>query len=198
MNNQENSNRISLKDQIIIIKKLEFEELIDAIRRERPNYIQEFGNRLDKITKVANNWYEAKISNVVINNVILPYHPRCQLSFFPRMLTHIHNQGELVPKYGMTVEETYHRLKQFEKQYNQRRSKCLQLIKKSNGKDLGHIILSQIPIHSIQRHKKIRWNSTSLIHLDGFHRLLSLYYPKKIKFDYVNCFLASIDENLSN
>ena len=196
MNHKENSNQTPITDQITIIKKLKFEELVNGINRERTNPIKEPYPLLKKITKICNNWYEAKIPEALIKNVILQHHPRCQLPFISRMLTHFYNNGELVPKYGATVEETCKRLKKLEKQYKQSRPKCFQLIKNYDIKNFGHVILTQIPIPTFKRHKKIKWNSTSLIQFDGLHRLLSLYYPKKINFEYVNCFLASPDENL--
>ena len=112
------------------------------------------------------------------------------------MLTHLHNKNELVPKHGATVEETYNRLKKFEKYYEQKRPKCIQTIKKFNGKNFRPIILTQPPMNFVKRSKKLRWKSNNLIIYDGFHRILSLYYPKKINFDYVTCFIALNDENL--
>jgi len=193
MNQEENSNQNPISDQIVIIKKLKFEELIDAIKAERPNEINLPYIGLKKISKIA-SWYDAKIPSNLIKKVILLHHPRCQLSFFPRMLTHLYNNAELVPKYGATVEETCKKIEKFEKQYSQRRSKCCQLIKNYNGKNYGHVLLSKFPSPFLKRHKKIRWNSSSLLQIDGAHRLLSLYYPKKLNFEYVNCFLASIDK----
>ncbi len=60
---------------------------IDAIKKERPNEIDLPYIGLKKISKIA-NWYDVKIPNNVIKNIILLHHPRCQLCFFPRMLTH--------------------------------------------------------------------------------------------------------------
>jgi len=196
LNKQEISYQIPINNQIIITKKLEFTELIDALKKEKQKSVKEPYKGLRRVTEIAPFWYEAKVPEIVIKNVILPYHPRCHLPFFPRMLTHIYNNDDLVPKCGATVEETCIRLKKIEKRYIQKRSKCVQSIKNWNEKDFGHIILTQIPITSLKRHKKIRWNYTSLIHFDGSHRLMSLYYPKKIHFDYIDCFLASNDENL--
>ena len=113
------------------------------------------------------------------------------------MLSHVFNQTEVVTKKEMTVEKTSIKLKKIEKEYEKLRPKCFQTSKNYHGKNFGHIILTQIPINSIKRHKMINWNSTSLIQFDGFHRLLSLYFPKKIKFNYIDCFLASVDENLA-
>ena len=196
MEYKKNTNQNPLSEQIIKIKKLKFEELIDTIKKERPKEIDLPYIGLKKISKIA-NWYEVKIPNNVIKNIILLHHPRCQLCFFPRMLTHLYNNAELVPKYGATIEKTIKRLEKFQKKYGQRRSKCHQLIKNYNGKNLDHILLSDFPIPFLKRHKKIKWDSTSLLQIDGAHRLLSLYYPKKINFEYVNCFLATIDENLT-
>ena len=190
MNHKENSNKNPLKDQIIITKKIECEEIISSVGLTKRGI-----NNLKRVTKIA-QWYEAKVSNDLIKNVILTHHPRCQLSFFPRMLTLLYNKAELVPKYGATVEETYNRLKKFEKYYGQKRPKCIQTIKKYNGKNFRPFFLTQIPMNFNRRHRKLRWKSNNLIQYDGFHRLLSLYYPKKINCDYVKCFVALIDENL--
>jgi len=195
MYHKENSAKNPLKDQIIIIKKIEYEEIISSLKRDGISPNKRTYYDLKRITKIA-QWYEAKVSNDIIKNVILKHHPRCQLSFFPRMLTHLYNKAELVPKYGATVEETYNRLKKFEKYYSQKRPKCIQTIKKYNSKNLRPIVLTQIPMNFLTRNKKIKRKSNNLIQLDGFHRLLSLYYPKKINFDYVKCFIALIDENL--
>lgn len=195
MNHKEKSTKNPSKDQIIITKKIEYEEIISSIKRDGISTKKRGINNLKKVTKIA-QWYEAKVSNDLIKNVILVHHPRCQLSFFPRMLTHLYNKAELVPKYGATVEETYNRLKKFEKYYGQKRPKCIQSIKKYNDKNFRPIILTQIPMNFMIRHRNLRLKSDNLIQYDGSHRLLSLYYPKKINFDYVKCFVALIDKNL--
>ncbi len=193
MSHKEDSSKNPLKDQIIITKKIEYEDIVSSFKLDgsiphKPIYYQ-----LKRIAKIA-QWYEARVSNDIIKNVILTHHPRCQLSFFPRMLTHLYNKAELVPKYGATVEETYNRLKKFEKYYGQKRPKCIQSIKKYNDKNFRPIILTQIPMNFMIRHRKLRLKSDNLIQYDGSHRLLSLYYPKKINFDYVKCFIAMVDK----
>jgi len=182
-----------LKDQIIITKQIEFEEIIASFKSDGPSLEEQ---RYFHRNRITNNiqWYEAKVSEDIIKNVILIHHPRCQLSFFPRMLTHLYNKAELVPKHGATVEETCNRLEKFEKYYEQKRPKCIQTIKEYNSKNFRPIVLTQIPMN-FRIHKKMRWKSSDLIHYDGFHRLLSLYYPKKINFDYLKCFIALRDSN---
>jgi len=188
--------QVPKKDQIIITKKLHLEEVIETINGEGISHVREPPVKLEKVTKVARCWYEAKISDSVIRKIILQHHPRCKLAFFPRVITHLYNDAELVPKSGATVEETIKKLKKYEKKFIHKRSKCIQHIKHLNGKNFGHVILTQIPIKSLHRHKTIEWNFNGLIHFEGSHRLLSLYYPKKIHFDYIDCFLASTDKNL--
>jgi len=195
MNHKENSSKNPLKDQIIITKKIEYEEIISSYKRDGTSPTKRLCNELKRIAEIA-QWYEAKISNDIIKNVVLLHHPRCQLSFFSRVLTHLYNKAELVPKYGATVEETSNRLKKFEKYYGRKRPKCIQSIKKYKGKNFRPIILTQTPMNFVGRNKKLRWKSNNLIQLDGSHRLLSLYYPKKINFDHVKCFIAFNDENL--
>jgi len=190
-----NKVKIPRMQEIIITKKLQFDEVIEGLKKDGIK-LNNPPKKLEKVSKIASYWYEAKISDPVIRNVLLMHHPRCNLSFLPRLLTHLYNNSELVPKCGATVEETYKKLKKFEKHFVQRRSKCIQKIKNFSDKNFGHVVLTHIPITLFHRHKKLVWNSTSLIHFDGSHRLLSLYYPEKTHFDYIDCFLASNDENL--
>jgi len=176
------------ENQFTIIKKLDIQQVLDICEREKRK------TRIKKMANLSLNWYEVKIPSNIIKNVFLPHHPRCQLSFIPRMCTHLFNNLELVPKHGATVEDTCQLLKRIEKRYSQKRSKCFETIKNYDGKNIGHIVLSQVPIRSFPRHKKIRMREPGLISIDGFHRLVSLFYPKKINFDYVICCLASFDK----
>ncbi len=182
----------NLNDKIIITKKIEYDEIMTTFEPDGMNKKEQRYFHRNKIHDVQ--WYEAKIPNNIIKNVILSHHPRCQLSFFPRMLTHLHNKNEMISKHGATVEETCNRLQKFKKYYEQKRLKCIKIIKNYNTKNFRPIILTQIPINS-RRQKKIRQKSNNLICYDGLHRLLSLYYPEKINFDYVKCFIAVSDEN---
>lgn len=183
-----------MENQYTVIRKLNLAQILDTLQREKTHSIQGTSKELEKISKGVSNWYEVKIPLNLIKNVILQYHPRCQLSFIPRICTHFFNDLEIVPKHGATVEETCQLLNKLEKEYGIKRSKCLDLIKNYNGKNIGHIILSQLPIGSIPRHKKIQMSNIGLIQIDGFHRLLSLFYPKKINVDFVTCYLASLNK----
>jgi len=104
-------------DAIIESKKVTFEEVLEQFKKENnPNEgTNEFPLKcLNIANKLYGRWIKAKISSDVVNNVVLPSHPRCQLSFIARMKHRIKHDFSFIPNTGLTMEEAYAYLYHFQ------------------------------------------------------------------------------------
>jgi len=187
-------------DGIIESKHVTFEEVLEQFKKEHKDNqgTNEFPLKcLSVANKLYGSWIKAKISSDVVNKIVLTSHPRCKISFFARMNHRIKQDFSFIPKTGLTVEEAFDFLKKNEDEIIKKRPKCIETIRHFNSNTVGTFFLCQGPVYGIKEYDSlVGWDHSHLVKIDGLHRLLSLLYPKKIQYSFVNAYIA-INENFA-
>jgi hypothetical protein len=121
-------------------------------------------------------WIFAKIPYEVFCNIKLPYH--------------YHGKKVLVPKKGLTLKQTFERLKKINKRYRKTNPICSSKINYFSKKDIGTIFLSAMMPKGRDGYGKNKVKK-SLIHIDGLHRLLGeMYKLERKKYKPIKAIIA--------
>jgi len=202
-------------DGIIDVKQIDFKDMLARFNTE---HNQEVGSNkwsygyFYECNETFGNWYDAKISRDLVYKTILPAHThekdmkksskgkanslntkiKSDTLYFIIKQLYLRSRFQIVSRFGSPVEETYNHIKKHEEEFIRKCPTCVETMRHFNGKELRTIILTQKPLFTITPFNTMtRWNDSHLVLLDGFHRLLSLLYPKKIEFDYIRVCIAA-------
>ena len=121
-------------------------------------------------------WVLTKIPYEVFINIKLPYH--------------YHGEKILVPRRGLTLKETYNKLRRIEEKYKKTNPLCFSKIDYFSKKDIGTIILSSVTPKGRDSYGEI-FVRKHLIHIDGLHRMLGeMYKLERKSYKPVKCIIA--------
>ena len=163
-----------------------FEKVLETYNKENPGRFGRaaVGRRwIKKANKELGGWIDMDLPVSEIQEVLLSKHP--------------HGGITLVPKEGLQAKEVVANLKQMGHRYAAECPQCYKRIVELSSKTkqkLGSLYLSKAPIPTIRDHKHLVHKHGQLVHLDGLHRMLSLFYPQATQRATVHCFVASRPE----
>ncbi len=132
---------------------------------------------IKRTNKEYANWIHVQLGFEDLKEIILPKH------------NHRNSDADLIPKEGLTLYETSLNLKANENKFSKLIPECLERIKFFRDKPLGIIYLAE-GVLSIDVYKDVKYSENKLVHLDGLHRLLSLFYPEERPSIAVDCYVA--------
>ncbi|NES86629.1 MAG: hypothetical protein F6K10_37695 [Moorea sp. SIO2B7] len=158
-----------------IQRKVTFDEVIQNFLKEHPidasyevNTNPDAQKSLIMANEIFEEWNYVLLERQDILKVILPWHLGCK------------GELTLVPKSGLTVEQTVKKLREIEDLYPQTNQVCWQkIVKMGNCGELTHLFLSTQAI-SHEDYAEINI-SGNLFHLDGLHRMVSWEFHGLLK-----------------
>ena len=155
-------------------RKATFDEVLNHFLQEHPtdndfkvNTNPDAQRSLIMANEIFEQWNYVLLCRQDILDVILPWHLGCK------------GELTLVPKSGLTIEQTVKKLREMEDSYSQKNQACWHKIIKMGSAKLTHLFLSTQPLpHEDYAEIKI---SGHLYHLDGLHRMVSWEYHGLLK-----------------
>ena len=149
-----------------ILRKITFDEVVQQFRSEHPvesiyeeNTNQDAEKHLQMANELFGEWKNVLLERKDILQIILPWHLGCK------------GKQTLVPKSGLTVEQTVNKLSEIKDSYSQDNPVCWHKIKRMRDAELTPLFLSSAAIlHQDYSEIAIAGN---LFHLDGLHRMVS-------------------------
>lgn len=131
---------------------------------------------INNANEQVGKWIFAEIPYEVFVNIKLPYH--------------YHGDKILVPRKGLTLKETYRKLKRFGKDYKKTNPLCSSKINYFSKNPIGTIILSSVMPEGRDSYGN-NLVRKHLVHIDGLHRMLGeMYKLEEKKYKPVKCIIA--------
>lgn len=155
-------------------RKATFDEVLKRFLQEHPidnrykvNTNPNAHQSLIMANEIFDEWNYVLLYRQDILNVILPWHLGCK------------GELTLVPKSGLTVEQTVVGLREMEDSYSQKNQECWDKIIKMGCTNLTHLFLST---QALPHEDYAEVNMPGhLFHLDGLHRMVSWEYHGLLK-----------------
>ncbi len=132
---------------------------------------------IKKANKEYSKWIHLQLTFDDAKDIILPWH------------NHKGSKIDLIPKTGLSLYETYLNLKKNETEFIKRVPACIEKIKSFQNKPTGIIFLVMGTLR-VDVYNYLDIKDGSLVHLDGLHRLLSLFYPIERADSVIDCYAA--------
>lgn len=157
-----------------IQRKVSFDEVLQSFQEEHPieasydvNTNPDAQKSLIMANEIFDEWNYIFLEPQDILHVVLPWHLGCG------------GELTLVPKSGLTVEQTVKKLREIKELYVQKNQVCWNKIMKMNNGKLTNLFLStQALPHEDYAEINI---PGKLFHLDGLHRMVSWEYHGLLK-----------------
>lgn len=134
-------------------------------------------NAINMSCSVSRCWIYIRIPSHNLGSVVLSHHVR--------------NGIVLVPPKGRTVKHAAAFLRLHEKLFRKADPRGHEsILFHASCNHISPIFLINKPINALRDHRHLVNRSSELIHIDGLHRLISLYYPKYRPHLSVDCIVA--------
>ncbi len=132
---------------------------------------------IKKAHKEYSKWIHLQLTFEDAKDIILPWH------------NHRDSPVDLIPRNGLTLYETYLNLKKNEAEFIKSLPDCIEKIKSFQNKPTGIIYLIAGTLQ-VDVYRFVNYSGGKLVHIDGLHRLLSLFYPLERRDVLIDCYVA--------